>query len=68
MNIAGSEAVSILDLAKIIANEMSYQGEILVEQSSNNGASLKLLDDSIFGKTGWGPMINLRIGVQRLIS
>jgi GDP-L-fucose synthase len=66
MNIAGSEAVSILELAKIIANEMSYEGEILVEQSSNNGTSIKLLDDSIFRETGWEPRVDLAQGISNL--
>lgn len=66
MNIAGSEAVSILDLAKIIADEMNYEGEILVEKSSNNGTSIKLLDDSIFRKTGWEPRVDLAQGISNL--
>ena len=66
MNIAGSEAVSILDLAKIIADEMAYEGEILVEESSNNGTSIKLLDDSIFRKTGWEPRVDLAQGISNL--
>ncbi len=68
MNIAGSEAVSILELAKIIADEMSYEGDILVEQSSNNGASIKLLDDSIFRKSGWEPRIDLSQGISNLMK
>ena len=68
MNIAGSEAVSILDLAKIIADEMSYEGEILVEESSNNGTSIKLLDDSIFRKTGWEPRVDLAQGISNLMK
>ena len=66
MNIAGSEAVSILDLAKIIADEMNYEGEILVEKSSNNGTSIKLLDDSIFRQTGWEPRVKLESGIALL--
>jgi GDP-L-fucose synthase len=68
MNIAGSEAVSILDLAKIIADEMSYEGEILVEESSNNGTSIKLLDDSILRKTGWEPRVDLAQGISNLMK
>ena len=66
MNIAGSEAVSILDLAKFIADEMNYEGEILVEKSSNNGTSIKLLDDSIFRETGWEPRVDLAQGISNL--
>ena len=66
MNIAGSEAVSILDLAKLIADEMAYEGEILVEESSSNGTSIKLLDDSIFRKTGWEPRVDLAQGISNL--
>lgn len=66
MNIAGSESISILDLAKIIADEMSYEGEILVEQSANNGTSIKLLDDSIFRTTGWEPRVSLKSGIKLL--
>ena len=67
MNIAGSEAVSILELAKLIATEMEYEGEILVEESSKNGTSIKLLDDTVFRNTGWSPKIELRAGIGELI-
>jgi GDP-L-fucose synthase len=68
MNIAGSEATSILDLAKLIAMELGYDGEILVEESSNNGTSIKLLDDSIFRKTGWEPRVDLAQGISNLMK
>lgn len=68
MNIAGSEAVSILDLAKLIANELAYEGEILVEKGLNNGTSIKLLDDSIFRKSGWVPKISLSAGIHGLVK
>jgi GDP-L-fucose synthase len=68
LNIAGSEAISILELAKLIANELAYEGEILVEKGSNNGTSIKLLDDSIFRKSGWVPKISLSAGVHGLVN
>jgi GDP-L-fucose synthase len=68
LNIAGSEAISILELAKLIATELAYEGEILVEKSSNNGTSRKLLDDSIFRKSGWEPKVSLSAGVHGLVS
>ena len=66
MNIAGSEAVSILELAKIIAHELGYKGEIRVEASFNNGTSIKLLNDSIFRETGWDPRVDLAQGISNL--
>jgi len=66
MNIAGSGAVSILELAKIIVHELGYKGEIRVEASFNNGTSIKLLDDSIFRKTGWEPRVDLAQGISNL--
>jgi GDP-L-fucose synthase len=68
LNIAGSEAISILELAKLIANELAYEGEILVEKGSNNGTSIKLLDDSIFRKSGWMPKTSLSAGVHVLVN
>ncbi len=68
LNIAGSEAISILELAKLIATELAYEGKILVEESSNNGTSIKLLDDSIFRKSGWVPRISLSAGVHGLVN
>jgi GDP-L-fucose synthase len=66
MNIAGSEAVSILELAKLIATEMRYEGEILVEENSKNGTSIKLLDDTVFRNTGWSPKVQLNAGIKLL--
>ena len=68
MNIAGSEATSILDLAKLIAMELGYDGEILVEESSNNGTSIKLLDDSILRNTGLEPRVDLAQCISNLIK
>ena len=68
MNIAGSEAVSIFELAKLIATELRYEGEILVEESSKNGTSVKLLDDTVFRNTGWSPKVELRAGIGELIG
>jgi GDP-L-fucose synthase len=68
LNIAGSEAISILELAKLIANELAYEGEILVEKGSNNGTSIKLLDDSIFRKSGWVPKVQLKSGIKLIQS
>jgi len=68
LNIAGSEAISILELAKLIASELAYRGEILVEKSSNNGTSIKLLDDSIFRKSGWVPKVQLKSGIKLIQS
>jgi GDP-L-fucose synthase len=68
LNIAGSEAISILELAKLIATELTYGGEILIEKASNNGASKKLLDDSIFRKSGWAPKVRLKSGIKLIQS
>jgi GDP-L-fucose synthase len=64
LNIAGSEAISILDLAKIIAEEVGYKGEIAVEKGNNNGTSIKLLEDTLFRSSGWAPRINLSQGIK----
>ncbi len=66
LNIAGSEAISILDLAKIIAEEVGYKGEIAVEKGNNNGTSIKLLEDNLFRSSGWAPRINLSQGIKIL--
>ena len=64
LNIAGSEAISIFELAKMIAHELGYKGEIAVDKGVNNGTSIKLLDDSIFRGSGWEPKIDLRQGIK----
>ncbi len=68
LNIAGSEAISILELSKLIATELDYRGEILVEKSSNNGTSIKLLDDSVFRNSGWVPKVQLKSGIKLIQS
>ena len=66
LNIAGSEAISILGLAKIIAEELDYHGEIMVDKGLDNGTSIKLLDDSVFRSYGWEPKVKLREGIKRI--
>ena len=68
LNIGGSEPISIFDLAKTIADEVGYKGEITVEGGSNNGTSIKLLDDTIFRSAGWKPKVQLRTGINLLKS
>ncbi len=68
LNIAGSEAISILELAHLVSDNLGYGGEIVFENGSRDGTSVKLLDDTVFRMNGWHPKIQLSSGIRSYSS
>lgn len=64
VNVGVGEDISILDLAKLIAETTGYTGEILTDPSKPDGTPRKLLDTSLIRGTGWAPSIPFRDGLS----
>jgi GDP-L-fucose synthase len=64
INIGSGEEVSILALARMIAEAAGYRGTIATDLGKPNGTPRKRLDSSRILAMGWRPRIGLRDGVE----
>lgn len=64
VNIGVGEDIAILDLAKLVADVVGFEGEILTDPSKPDGTPRKLLDVARLQKLGWSASIGLREGVR----
>jgi len=63
VNVGVGEDLSILDLAKLVAETTGYTGQILTDPSKPDGTPRKLMDISLIRGTGWSPGIDFRDGL-----
>ena len=63
INVGSGEEVSILDLARLVAETVGYEGLIATDPSKPDGAPRKLLDSGRLRALGWQPRIGLREGL-----
>ena len=63
VNVGTGEDVTILDLAKLVAETTGFAGEILTDPSKPDGTPRKLLDISKIKATGWQPVVPFRDGL-----
>jgi GDP-L-fucose synthase len=64
VNIGVGEDITILDLARLIADIAGYQGTIKNDPSLPDGTPRKLMDVSKLTSLGWKAKISLREGIQ----
>lgn len=65
MNVGSGEEVSIIDLAKTVAEIVGYTGDIITDTSKPDGVKQKLIDSSRIIATGWSPKIKLIDGIRQ---
>jgi GDP-L-fucose synthase len=65
INVGSGEEVSILELARLVAEVVGFDGEILTDPSQPDGTPRKLADSTLLRSTGWQPKIALREGLQQ---
>jgi GDP-L-fucose synthase len=63
VNIGGGEETSILDLARLVAETVGYEGRIETDPGKPDGTPRKLLDSSVIRGLGWKPCVTLRAGL-----
>ena len=64
VNVGVGEDISILDLARLVAEVVGFEGEIRSDPSKPDGTSRKLLDVSKIHGLGWKARIRLHEGIE----
>jgi len=67
INIGTGKDIEIIEVAKMIAQELGFTGEILTDPSKPDGTPQKVLDVSKIMNKGWKPEISLREGLKKSI-
>ncbi len=65
INVGTGEDISILELAKLVAEVTGYEGRITTDRSRPDGTPRKLLDVSRLSSMGWRARIGLREGIEQ---
>lgn len=68
INIGSGREISILDLAKLIAQLADYRGEIVLDRTKPDGVPRKFTDTALLRKLGWRPTISLEEGIRRTLD
>ena len=63
INVGSGSDVTIVDLARHIANTVEYKGQIEFDASKPDGAPRKWIDSSHINSLGWAPQIDLQKGL-----
>jgi len=64
VNLGSGEEITILELARLVAGVVGYEGDITHDPSKPDGTPRKLCDISRIKATGWEPKIPLREGIE----
>ena len=67
LNIGTGKDISIKELARIIAQETGFKGNILWDQTKPDGTFRKVLDVGRINKLGWKAKISLSDGIRKTI-
>jgi GDP-L-fucose synthase len=68
INIGCGQDLTICELAKLIANKIGYEGELLTDISKNDGTAQKLMNVSKINNLGWKSTITLEDGITKTIK
>jgi len=63
INIGAGSDIPIIDLARLVAATVGYEGEVRLDRDKPDGTPRKLLDSSRLAELGWRARIGLREGV-----
>jgi len=65
INIGTSQDVSILELAEIIKNVVSYEGKLEWDKSKPDGMPQKLMDSTRIQNLGWKPKVSFKDAITK---
>lgn len=65
INVGSGEDIPILDLMKLIANVVGFEGRIETDPSKPDGTPRKLMSNEKLARLGWKPTTDLREGISR---
>jgi GDP-L-fucose synthase len=64
-NLGSDYEISILELAKLIAEVVGFTGNFVFDNSRPNGTPRKLMSSDRLASLGWKPKISLKIGIRQ---
>ncbi|MBL38627.1 MAG: GDP-fucose synthetase [Xanthomonadales bacterium] len=64
INVGCGEDISIMELARLIADIVGFKGEIFTDPGQPDGVSRRMLDSTKLHKTGWEPSVSLESGIK----
>ncbi|NGN40205.1 GDP-L-fucose synthase [Mesorhizobium sp. CGMCC 1.15528] len=64
VNVGSGEDIAILELAKLVASVVGFEGEIRNDPTKPDGTPRKLMDVSRLFETGWRPKYELKTGLE----
>jgi GDP-L-fucose synthase len=65
VNLGTGKDQTILELAKMVGEEVGFAGEITHDLSKPDGTPIKRLDTSLMDSLGWSSSIKLREGIEK---
>ncbi len=68
INVGSSKEISIIELAKLIASIVNWEGKLVLNNKMPDGTMLKKLDCSKIMQMGWSPKIDLETGLKKTID
>lgn len=68
INIGSGEEISILELTKLVAEVIDFQGKIVADPSMPDGTPRKMADITRITQLGWQPKTSLREGLKQTFS
>ena len=68
INVGSGKELSILELAKLSARAVGFEGKIAHDLSKPDGTPRKLMDSSRLKSLGWQPGIGLEEGIRGNLS
>jgi GDP-L-fucose synthase len=63
INVGTGEEISIGDLARLVADAVGFEGEIVLDRTKPDGTPRKLMDSAKLHALGWRSRISLREGI-----
>jgi GDP-L-fucose synthase len=67
VNIGCGTDVSIKELAKLIVEEVGYEGELVFDTTKPDGTPRKLMDSKKINNLGWKSLIDISIGIRKTL-
>ena len=69
VNIGVAQGISIIDMARLIATELGYEGQLVTDPSKPDGAPYKTVEGSRGAALlNWRPTKDFRAGVRETID
>ena len=64
VNVGSQQEMTIMDIARLVARVVGYEGQILTDPSKPDGTPRKLMDSGRLFGMGWQPRIGLEEGLR----